>query len=189
LKEVAFSRREVSPLLIMRPQSAPVVLLQFSVFLIGIIGSFTAAASSIRGNQKPPNYDQSDSKAPPYKSFDYSQGSDYYEVPEPEYQCYSCTYHVRQGTAAGQDNCRDPFVKSGISLMPCKGPCAKIYHKTSDTEYTLTRTCLLNCKDIKDEKGYTQCCFGNFCNGSPSNMMAGNLLLIFLGISIANMLS
>ena len=46
-----------------------------------------------------------------------------YEEPE-EYQCYSCTFHVRQGTAAGLDNCRDPFVKVGIPKVPCKGHCA-----------------------------------------------------------------
>lgn len=173
----------------MRPQSAPVVLLQFSVFILVLIGCSGAAASSLRDKNKPPTYDQYDSNVPPYKSFDYSQGSDYYEMPEPEYQCYSCTYHVRQGTAAGQDNCRDPFVKSGINLMPCKGPCAKIYHKTSDTEYTITRTCLQNCKDIKDEKGYTQCCYGNYCNGSPSNRIAGSFVLLFLGITVVNFLS
>lgn len=65
----------------------------------------------------------------------------------------------------------------------------KIYHKTSDTEYTITRTCLQNCKNIKDEKGYTQCCYNDFCNGSPSNRIAGNFLLLFLGISLVNYLS
>ena len=85
---------------------------------------FAAADTDIQGrNHQPLTYDQYDSNALPYKSYDYGQGSDYYEESVKEIECYSCTYHVRQGTAAGQDNCRDPFVQSGIVVQKCRGPC------------------------------------------------------------------
>ncbi len=98
-----------------------------------------------------------------YKSYYYDYGG----VEGTDQNCYSCTFHVRAGNAAGLDYCRDPFIQEVIPVVPCKGYCAKIYHKTNPTEYTVTRICVPNCKEAQDEKGYTQCCMGDLCNGAP----------------------
>lgn len=110
-----------------------------------------------------------------YGNYDYGYN---YEEPE-EIMCYTCTYHVRKGSAAGLQGCRDPFIPDGIPEVPCKGPCAKIYHKISDNEYTVSRVCLPGCRTVRDAKGYTECCEGNLCNSNALSLSSSFALLIF----------
>lgn len=112
-----------------------------------------------------------------YPAMDYGQD---YNQGETSILCYVCTYHVRQGHTSGLENCRDPFYKYSIPEVECQGPCAKIYSKAGDTEYTINRSCLPNCKDMSDELGYTECCYNSLCNGAQPNASSQRHLLASL---------
>ena len=61
----------------------------------------------------------------------------------------------------------------------------KIYHKTSDTEYTISRVCLPNCRDVMDEKGYTQCCSGHLCNAGKAAFLCSQWAVMILAVLVA----
>lgn len=92
--------------------------------------------------------------------------------------CYTCHFHVQKGHSQGMENCRDPFLKSGIPEVPCQGPCGKIYRRLSvekekEDEYMVIRNCVPNCKDLRDDKGFTTCCSSRLCN-SGNDLVNGS---------------
>jgi len=112
-----------------------------------------------------------------YGNYDYG-----YEEPPEEIMCYTCTYHVRKGAAAGLEGCRDPFISEGIPEVPCRGDCAKIYHKISDNEYSVSRVCLPGCRSVMDSKGYTECCEGSLCNSTAAGALSLNISVLICSL-------
>lgn len=121
-----------------------------------------------------------------------SGGYTYYQEPLPYdyvqktvrkvYKCYSCTYMYQNRHESGFPNCRNPFKSKDINVVNCTGPCSIMYTKLSDSEYVFNRGCLPNCKEIKDENGYTQCCYGDHCNSSVIKLNRNNILIILTAV-------
>eukprot|EP00918_Siedleckia_nematoides_P082399 GHVU01180589.1.p1 GENE.GHVU01180589.1~~GHVU01180589.1.p1 ORF type:complete len:128 (-),score=4.13 GHVU01180589.1:290-625(-) len=101
-----------------------------------------------------------------YSNYDYSYYEDIADVNETRYKCYVCTFTIWHGHSRGQENCRDPFNKANIYLFECPGPCAKIYHRSSETDYLVHRNCYENCRPHQQQNEYIECCTGDFCNGT-----------------------
>jgi len=117
-----------------------------------------------------------------YPDPDYGKGEvDIYtypnKVPTREFMCYSCTYTLFNGLSAGLQQCQDPFVPYGVPEVACSGECAKIYIKTSDTQFIITRNCLPNCVEHRDADGFTDCCTGHLCN-SPASTSKPSIIWI-----------
>lgn len=119
-------------------------------------------------------------------------GYTYYQEPIPYdyvqktvrnvYKCYSCMYMYQNRHESGFPNCRNPFKSANINVVNCTGPCSIMYTKLSDSEYVFNRGCLPNCKESKDENGYTQCCYGDHCNSSFLKLYTNNTLIILTAI-------
>lgn len=91
----------------------------YAFFVIAAVQSSLGQDTNDNQKKQPNKMDNN------YNNYNYQYDSESYDYGKPkEYQCYSCTYHVRQGSAAGLDNCRDPFVETGIPMVPCIGHCA-----------------------------------------------------------------
>lgn len=101
--------------------------------------------------------------------FDYSVVGGYeYEDKPTSIECYSCHFDIQYGHTKGMEDCHNPFVGTDIPHVTCEGPCGKMYQKLNDLgdEYMVSRNCMPGCKEISEERGYTQCCSTPLCNAA-----------------------
>ena len=100
-------------------------------------------------------------------------------------ECYSCHYSYISHHIQGMPNCADPFREAGIPTVPCDGLCATTKIIMSEHGYMLSRSCLVNCKNISDPVSSVECCIGSKCNGRNfvlSIYQSYNMALISLPI-------
>ena len=109
-----------------------------------------------------------------YDSNNYYGGISFYDDTLEEYndakpktmECYTCHFSKYKYEEQGMPNCDEPFQDEGIPTITCEGLCAKTRTIIGEGEYMLIRSCLPNCKDIRDPISHVECCYGERCNGA-----------------------
>ena len=87
----------------------------FSGILHAVLGQLSDGKSNSPSN---PNQNYANN------AYGSAQGSSIVGDGSPNHiMCYTCHFHVQKGHAQGMENCRDPFLKSGIPEVACHGPC------------------------------------------------------------------
>ena len=84
-------------------------------------------------------------------------------------ECYTCHYSIIDHHVQGMPNCAEPFKADGIPTVFCDGRCARTKTIVGQYDFMLIRSCLPNCKTIKDPYSTVQCCAGNKCNGAKNS--------------------
>ena len=101
--------------------------------------------------------------------YDYGDDSNGKSATGPVYRivsCYVCHYTKTLNHEQGLSNCDDPFLPDGIPLVNCDGFCARTKTKMSEGGTMIIRSCLPNCKNVKNHVISIECCVGAECNSA-----------------------
>ena len=84
-------------------------------------------------------------------------------------ECYVCHYRRMRKHRQGMLNCdENQSIDSTIPVVRCDGLCAVTKSLTGRGEYMIVRSCLPNCKNVRDVLTSVKFCYGDRCNSATT---------------------